>query len=139
MDSIATFVTQRFNTTVAKKTVVNAECYGDDLAAWLAAQLQAGGRRSATPVSEDFGWAVKFRVNGRYYWASIGYVPGREMWFVALECGGTLARFFARFRRIPAAAVAAVRSVLEACPDLRELRWYSPRGFSEALSKPRRP
>lgn len=137
MDSIATFVTQRFNTTVAKKTFVNAGCYGDDVASWLAEQLQAAGHRSATPVSEDFGWAVKLKVNGRDYWASIGYVPGREMWFVALECGGTLARFFARFRRIPPAAVEAVRRVLEACPDLRELRWYSPQGFAEALGKPR--
>ena len=132
-----TFVTQRFNTTIAKKTFLNRGCYGDDVAAWLAEKLQAAGYRSATPKSEDFGWAVKFTVKGRDYWASIGYVPGKEMWFVALECGGTLARFFARFRRIPTAAVEAVRRVLEDCPDLRELHWYSPQGFAEALS-PRR-
>jgi hypothetical protein len=79
LDSIATFVTDRFNTTVTDS--IRRDCFGDDLAAWLGEELRANGcPASATPIREDFGWAVKFDVNGRSYFASTGYVPGK-VWF----------------------------------------------------------
>jgi len=133
VDTIATFVTDNFNTTVAKKTFMNRGCFGDDLAVWLGQELVADGYTvTAAPSSEDFGWAVKFIVEGRLYFASIGYVPGK-VWFIALERGGVLARFLSTFRRIPHAAVEAVNLVLVRNADIRELKWHSPRSFGEAL------
>jgi hypothetical protein len=131
LDSIATFVADRFNTTV--KDSLRRDCFGDDLAAWLGEELRANGySASATPILEDFGWAVKFDVSGRSYFASIGYVPGK-VWFIAIERGGLLARFFSRFRRIPDQAVEALKSVLVRSADIRDLRWHSPRTFAESI------
>jgi hypothetical protein len=120
LDSIATFVTDRFNTTVTDS--IRRDCFGDDLAAWLGEELRAHGcPASATPIREDFGCAVKFDVNGRSYFASIGYVPGK-VWFIAIERGGLLTRFFSRFRLIPDQAVEVLKRVLGRSADIRDLR-----------------
>jgi hypothetical protein len=134
LNTIATFTTERFNTTVARKTFINLGCYGDDLAEWLADEFRADGLPNVEVATEDFGWAVKFDVNGRRYWASIVYIPGR-FWAVALERGGLLARFLASFRLISGEAVAALERVVHRSPDLQDVVWHSPRSFSESLQR----
>jgi hypothetical protein len=138
MNSVATFVTERFNTTVTKPTFINPGCFGDDLALWLGEELRTEGCWvGANPVPEDFGWAVSFDVKKRRFWAVIGYVPGNG-WYIVLERRGPMAMFFGRFRAIPGYAVDAVNRVLVRGADIRDLQWHSARDFFRGLAVPGR-
>lgn len=134
MKTVATFVTERLNTTVAKPTFINPGCFGDDLALWLGKELRKEGLAiDDDPVPDHFGWAVSFEVKKRRYWAVIGYVPG-HVWYIALERRGPIAMLFPRFRVIPDDAVEAVKQVLVRSADIRDLQWHSARDFFKGLA-----
>jgi hypothetical protein len=134
VNTVATFVTERFNTTVTKPTFINPGCFGDDLALWLGEELRRDGFSvGGNPVPEDFGWAVSFDVKKRRYWAVIGYVP-RNAWYIAVERRGPMAMFSPRFRAIPDDAVDAVKRVLVRGADIRDLQWHSARDFFKGLA-----
>lgn len=132
MESVATFVTDRFNTTTSKPTFINPGCFGDDLALWLIDELRTDGVRvDAEAVPEDFGWAIAFERDGRWYWAVIGYVPGR-VWYIAIERRGFMPMLFRRSRAIPCEVIDTITRVLIRDPDIRSLQWLDARTFFAA-------
>jgi hypothetical protein len=134
VDTVATFVADRFNTTVTKPSYINQGCFGDDVALWLGEELRSDGILvGSDQVPEDFGWAVSFDVEKRKYWAVIGYVPGK-FWYVALERRGAMAMLFRGSRAIPYDAIEAVKRVLVRSGDIRDIQWHSGRDFFKGLA-----
>jgi len=53
--------TRRFNFTEVKPHFINPCCFGEDFAAWLAAELAplgADGFVISQPIQEDYGWGI---------------------------------------------------------------------------------
>jgi hypothetical protein len=134
--TVATFRSSAFNSSVSKPTYVNPECYGDDVAVWLMAQLRARGLEAdQEPGAEDFGWYSRFNHNGKRYCAVVGYRPGdganEGEWVVWLErevgfLGSLLGR---RDRAIQLETARLLHEVLSASEDLRDIRWHFKRDF----------
>jgi hypothetical protein len=129
--TIVTFQSAAFNTSVPKPTFVNSECFGDDLAAWLAGQLRARGLATADqPGAEDFGWFLRFTHGDRPYCAVVGYRaddgPAGGDWVLWLErdvgfVGSLLGR---RDRGIQPEAAQLLHEILSASGDVRRIRWH---------------
>lgn len=122
------FQSQLFNTTETKEYFNNPECYGDDVARWLIAELRKRGYSTGDePGQEDFGWYLEFTVDGVAHMAVVGHRAGSDGepgdWLIWLErATGMLGALFGKRRRVEPAAVAAVHEVLAGCPDIRALR-----------------
>ncbi len=52
------FRTSRFNASKVGDHFINPCCFGEDLAAWLQAKLNANGASASSPGQEDWGWYV---------------------------------------------------------------------------------
>jgi hypothetical protein len=66
--SVFTFYTKCFNNNETKDYYVNPANYGDDVAMWLAEEMEKNGatikREKEFPGQEDFGWYFKFVFHG---------------------------------------------------------------------------
>jgi len=135
MDTVVSFVTERFNTTVSKSTFINPGCFGDDLASWLAEELRAEGLYIVgAPIPEDYGWALQFKLNTRRYAAAIGYIPA-FYWYIAVERSTRWAIFHPRFRSVSGSAVDAIKRVLWRAREIRDIQWHSPQEFFSGVPK----
>jgi hypothetical protein len=125
-----TFRASGFNTSQPREHFINPDCYGDDVAAWLIEGLRARGVDvDAEPGQEDFGWFVRFRIDGAPHCFVLGLIPadGSEEacwagWFER-DVGLLASILGRRHRGILPAAVEAVRDVLTASARVRDVAW----------------
>jgi hypothetical protein len=66
------FEAKGFNATEAKLHFINPECFGEDAAAWLKAELTTRGHPTTVPDQEDWGWYVEVRMGKECYFIGIG-------------------------------------------------------------------
>src|SRR5262245_10219337 len=123
-----TFRSSAFNTTQVKPYFLNPSCFGDDLAAWMIARLRAIGiKTDDKPGQEDFGWYFEFDVPAGKHCCVLGYQDDdpEGQWRLWLERSrGFLGSVFGmRKSGIDAAAVEAVRSILNKAPEIRDIEW----------------
>jgi len=65
--------TGRFNRTKAGSHFINPHCFGEDFAAWLAAELSKfGAQIIRNPYQEDWGWEFSVAFDGSRYFVGIG-------------------------------------------------------------------
>lgn len=140
------FRSESFNTSEAKDYFINDCCFGDDLGRWLLRELeQRGVETNPEPGQEDFGWYVSFDVDGQAYDFVISYRPGDEHvpgdWMCALERGlGLLPSIFGRRKKgIQSAAVELIHDVLDGCPTIHDVRWFSDADYETETDPSPRP
>lgn len=120
-----------FNISEPRDYFINPACFGDDTAKWLAKRLRDNGvSTEPDPTQEDFGWYFQFTVNNKKYRLIIGFQPNDtstgDRWIGEIErttglLGTLLGR---RHGDIDEAAVNVVNEVLNASPEVNELKWY---------------
>lgn len=131
MRNHVSFRSARFNNKVVQPHFTNATCFGEDLAAWLLAQLRANTWTFSDTIQEDYGWG--FWVNGDF-WVAVGIMDdsmGAETaeWLVSIEYDAGLnlkKRLFAKpDRAVQMQICQAVHKALTSASDISELRWCS--------------
>ena len=133
MKTDVAFHTTAFNCTEPRDHFINAGCFGDDLCAWLIAQLRAAGvATSDEPGQEDFGWYFTFTVDGAEHCFVVGFQPNEPLkgdrWLGSIErhVGFLRSLLGGRRRDISSKAVEAIDAVLKASPDIRNVVWHEP-------------
>ena len=136
--TLVTFESSAFNASEAKDYFVNPECFGDDLARWLIAQLRARGvETDLEPGQEDFGWYFNLVVPEGAHCFVIGYRPGdgkeEGNWIGWLERKRGLAGSLLglRNRGSSRAAVEAIHGVLANAIEIRNVRWHVKKDFDQ--------
>ena len=132
MQTVATFESDAFNTTVEKDTFVNPGCFGDDLARWLMNSLRARGIvTSSEPGAEDFGWFMTFELPAGTHCCVVAHRPGEEnepgQWLVSIERhrGFWASVFGGRRRDISPNSVRHIHEILSSDREkIRNLRWH---------------
>jgi hypothetical protein len=132
--TVVTFESSAFNTSETKPYFINACCFGDDVAKWLAAELRAAGYSAETdPGQEDFGWYFNFEVGGLKHCFVVGYRPGVEKdtgewigWIERRKFG-----LLFRGRGISPAAAEALHKALARSEKVRSVRWHYKRDFDK--------
>jgi hypothetical protein len=126
MRDVVTFTTDLFNLTEQKDYFINPNCYGDDLARWLAGKLKAKGISVVgEPEQEDFGWYVRYMMNGVAYCAVIGNKESKS-WYVVIELvrGLFSSMLGQRHKNISAAAIEAIDAALREEPRITDVLWF---------------
>jgi hypothetical protein len=66
------FDSGRFNLSEVKEHFINPCCFGEDVAAWLAAKLTERGIQVRSPYQEDWGWELPVRMPENSYYIGVG-------------------------------------------------------------------
>lgn len=78
--TVVTFKSGAFNTSQEKTTFINPGNYGDDVAEWLATELELRGaiidRTDDFPGQENFGWYIDFVLADKTVTVVVGRRPG---------------------------------------------------------------
>ncbi|MBW3624296.1 MAG: hypothetical protein KY468_12890 [Armatimonadetes bacterium] len=126
-----TFKSSAFNTTEPKEHFINPCCFGDDLARWMIQALYDRGiDAEEEPGQEDFGWYLRFKLQGQEYCFVLGFRPGDENeegdWIGELErdCGFIASLFGGRKRNIRPEAAEAIHVILSDSAEIWDLRWH---------------
>jgi hypothetical protein len=118
-----------------KPNYINPECFGDDVANWMAEQLRAKGCVVDEPGQEDFGWYCNFRVADTAYCFVVGHraddliAPGEWIGWVERNPGFMSSLFGGRARGVALGAVQLIDEILSSSPDISEVRWHHKRDF----------
>ena len=127
------FLSTHFNTSVPKDYFINPCCYGDDLAEWLIARLNASAIvTSEKPGQEDFGWYFTFDLDGTKYCVVVGFQPNDpdsgDCWigWVERQVGFIASILGRRNVGISPDAIALLDTVLRSSPEIRDLTWRRP-------------
>lgn len=136
MRTVVTFESTAFNTSESKPHFINPGCYGDDLARWLMAQLQAVGiSTDAEPGQEDFGWYFTFRPGRVVHQLVLGFRPeerndlGTWIGWLERDAGLLGSLLGARNRGIEPAALQAIHDVLSGSDKITAIRWHEKSAF----------
>lgn len=122
------FRSAAFNTTTTKAYFINPECYGDDVARWLIAKLRANGYPTdEQPGQEDFGWYLRFDVQGVKHDVVIGFRPdshdGAGEWLCWIErSAGLIGSLLGKRKHVMPEAVETIRRILSDSPEVFALR-----------------
>ncbi|HYV46066.1 MAG TPA: hypothetical protein VFA20_14450 [Myxococcaceae bacterium] len=132
MQPQVTFRSDRFNTSQPREYFINPDCFGDDVAAWLIGELRSRGIDvDAEAGQEDFGWYVRYRVNGIPHCFVLALIPpdgvGRACWagWFERDAGPLATLLGGRKRGITTDAVRIVRDTLESSPIIRDVEWMA--------------
>jgi len=87
------FSTSRFNATQVKDYFINDRCFGDDLIAWLRADLLRAMEHAdiGNVIQEDYGWGFWVELGSDRCWVYAGLLEGQyplnadAEWLAALE------------------------------------------------------
>ena len=135
MRTVATFSSSAFNVSEPRDYFINPECFGDDLAAWLASGLdERGAGPCGAPRQEDFGWYFDFETPDGAHCCVLGYRPeerpGSGRWVLWLErTAGFLGSMLGRRKRVMPVAARLIHEVLQESPEIEELGWHERRDF----------
>ncbi len=133
MRNHVSFRSTRFENKISQPHFTNANCFGEDLAAWLLAQLRSNAWVFSDPIQEDYGWG--FWIN-EDFWLAIGIIDdsiGAETaeWFivVAYDAGLNLKkRLFAKpDHALHQQICQAIHTALATEPTITEIRWCDDR------------
>ena len=134
--TLLTFRSAAFNTADERDHFINPGNYGDDLARWLMDRLRSAGYGvGAEPGQEDFGWYLSFEVAGRPYCLVLGYRPGEEgeqgewIGWLERELGFFASILGRREKGVEEAAPRAIHTVLNAAPEITDIRWHEAAAF----------
>jgi hypothetical protein len=131
------FQSEAFNTSEPKDYFINECCFGDDLARWMIAQLQARGiHTEPEPGQEDFGWWLTFRVGDTDYDFILGSRRGENdehewLGWIERSAGFFGSLLGARKRGIKPEAVEVIHSILSTSPEISNVRWFSSDDFEK--------
>ena len=67
--------TQRFNLSIPKEHLINPDCFGEDLAAWLRDKLVCRGTDVPQLGQEDWGWYLKVKCDQEPYFLGMNGIP----------------------------------------------------------------
>ena len=136
MRTVATFVTDAFNTSEERPYFSNPGNFGDDLARWIMSRLAARSIQTAPePGQEDHGWYFDFSLPEGDHCLVLGFRPADgddpAVWVAWLERrrGFVASLFGGRKRGISPAAVQAVHGVLAGAEEVSCLRWHTQEDF----------
>ena len=100
------FETQRFEYREPKPHFINDCCFGEDLAAWLRAEVMRSSGEAlqlSEPIQEDYGWGFWVECGSSRVWIAIscaGSSDGGAEWIVSVGQGrGFFQRLFAKRSR----------------------------------------
>jgi hypothetical protein len=130
MEPDVTFLSDAFNTTESREYFINPECFGDDVTLWLIRELRSRGIDVDPETGqEDFGWYLRFRVDGVSHCLVLTLVPEDDeeparwaCWFER-DAGLLSTLFGGRRRGVALGAIRVVRDILESSPEVRDMRW----------------
>lgn len=130
MRTVATFESDRFNTSESREYFINPGCYGDDTCRWLMERLRAlGVSTDPEPGQEDFGWYFNFSVPEGEHCCVVGYrpedssYPGNWVVWVERRRGLLPSLFGGRRRGIAGSAISQLHRALSAV-EVSNLRWH---------------
>lgn len=137
---IVTFRCPTFNTTEEKEKFINPNNYGDDVAEWVAAELEKIGakvdREDDFPGQEDFGWYIDFQIGGNPFTLAVGSRPdyGNKFEWVAWierQCGFFSSMFGGREKNIGLEAIQTIHRILKGRKDVTDIRWHLKADFDK--------
>lgn len=140
--TVVTFKSSSFNVSERKKYFINKDCFGDDLARWLAGQLRGKGyQASDEPSQEDFGWYFSFVVDDIEYCYVLGYRPeddgieGTWVGWIERSHGWMMSLLRGRNRGLQPEAIWTVHKILSEAPQIREIRWHTRSDFNRGYEE----
>lgn len=131
--TIVTFYGTSFNTTIKKKHYINPENYGDDLAFWLAEEMEKRGavldKGDEFPGQEDFGWYINYKISNKPFCLIVGGRPddgGKIEWVAWIEngCGFLASLFGGRNKNIGIEPYELLHEVLSNSEKITNVRWH---------------
>jgi hypothetical protein len=140
--NVVTFRCPSFNTTQQKEKFINGGNFGDDVAEWVATELEKRGakvdREDDFPGQEDFGWYVDFQLGESPFTFVIGHRPeedGSVEWvgWMERQCGLVGSLFGGRNRRIDPQSVETIHSILKARTGITAIRWHLKADFDKGI------
>ena len=130
MRTVATFESDRFNTSQVHDYFINPGCFGNDTCRWLMERLRVQGLATdAEPGQEDFGWYFNFSVPEGEHCCVVAHrppdagYPGTWVIWVERNRGLVSSLFGGRKRDISQAALVALHRAL-GDGDVSNLRWH---------------
>lgn len=136
--TIVTFYASGFNTTKTQKHYINPGNYGDDLALYLAAEMEKEGavlvKEDEFPGQEDFGWFFDFIMDNKRYCLIVGGridEADKIEWVAWLErsCGFFASLFGGRNKNIGKEAYELLHRVLSSSDKISKVRWHLKEDF----------
>jgi len=129
--TVVVFESGAFNTSEPRPYFINPNCYGDDVARWLAAALPRGAVEVVgEPEQEDFGWYLDLSVDALKHFFVLGYRPGdaehEGVWIGEIERPRGLIRFLFGRRDVgvDTRVVSAIHEVLSTSSDVHNVVWH---------------
>ncbi len=87
MQTCVAFKSALFRPFLPESAQVNPNCYGAELAWWLAGQFALRGFVTSYPNNEDWGWFIEYVVDECEYWLCCSNLMGEpDRWQVYLDC-----------------------------------------------------
>lgn len=142
MDEDLLFETNRFNLTEVREHFINPCCFGEDLAHWLRAKLAERGLEVDEPGQEDWGWYIRARHRGCWYFVGVGgnadeasRVKNQGEWRIVVEEGKQQFSAFGMVETVWAKLTGKkegcdkslmkklIKEIIEAEPDMRNVRY----------------
>ncbi len=129
------FETNRFNLSEVKQHFINPCCFGEDLAAWLRAELIERGIPTIEPGQEDWGWYIESQMDGCTYFIAIGGNPddtaqdkNRGEWRITIEKHRSVwEKLSGRNKTTQEAPIFdVIEAILRAQPDIKNVRHEEP-------------
>ena len=112
---------------------INPGLWGKRLAEYFVAKLSSHGIESEEIIAEDWGWYIPIRNDGFRLAICCGHQSGDDDEFLCFtDPADPIVRKF--LKKIDAtdaltSLTLAMRKILEAVPDIRDIRWYSREAF----------
>ena len=130
---IVTFRCASFNTTEEKDKFINSGNFGDDVAEWIASELEALGakvdREDDFPGQEDFGWYLDATLGDIPFTVVVGSRPDESdsvEWVLWIErqCGFIASILGRNKKNIAPASIQTIHKILSGRDDVSEVRWH---------------
>lgn len=116
---------------------INPGLWGKRLAEYFVANLPSHGIETEEIIAEDWGWRVPIRNDEFRLAICCGHQSGEDDEFLCFtDPGDPIVRKF--FKKIDATEALtklthAMKEILEADPDIRDIRWYSREEFENQV------
>lgn len=126
MNTDVTFKSDLFKPFLPEEAQVNPNCYGAELAYWLAQKLAEHGVVTSYPISEDWGWFIEYITQDESeFWLCCGNAQGTENeWHIFLEAKrkGLFGRKKSKIDRAHK-LLSTLKIILAKCEQIHEIKW----------------
>lgn len=143
MRSIFTFYAKEFNTEQTRKHYINPENFGDDVAVWIAQEIEKHGaiiqKEKEFPGQEDFGWYFRFSYDNTPYRLIIGARPdenGSREWVGWLEKDrGLMGEILGARNKVGNEVYELLYKTLSKSDKINNLRWHIREDFDRGIEE----